>query len=54
VNKIINADNIDYIEKKDLLSKYASDIVTDTEKDAATAEQLKEDVAKLSFLPEEL
>lgn len=54
VNKIINADDIDYIEKKDLLSKYASDIVSNTENRAATAEQLKEDVAKQSFLPEEL
>jgi len=54
VNEIINATDIDYIDKKDLLSKYASDLVRHTEDRATYAEELKQDVAKQWFLPEEL
>lgn len=54
VNEIVNASDIDYIEKKDLLSKYASDLVRSAEDKANKAESLKQDIAKQWFLPEEL
>jgi len=54
VNEIISATDIDYIEKKDLLSKYASDLVRNAEDKAVYAENLKQDIAKQWFLPEEL
>ena len=54
VNKIINATDIDYIEKKDLLSKYAIDLVNNAESNAVYLETLKQDIAKQWFLPEEL
>lgn len=54
VNEIINASDIDYIDKKDLLSKYASDLVRSAEDKATKAENLKQDIAKQWFLPEEL
>lgn len=54
VNKIINATDIDYIEKKDLLSKYAVDLVNNAESNAVYLETLKQDIAKQWFLPEEL
>jgi len=54
VNEIINATDIDYIEKKDLLSKYVSDLVRNAQDRANYAEDLKQDIAKQWFLPEEL
>jgi len=54
VNEIINATDIDYIEKKDLLSKYVSDLVRKAEDRATYEENLKQDIAKQWFLPEEL
>ena len=54
VNEIINSTDIDYIEKKDLLAKYASDLVRNAENKAVYAENLKQDIAKQWFLPEEL
>lgn len=54
VNEIISATDIDYIEKKDLLVKYASDLVRNAEDKAVYAENLKQDIAKQWFLPEEL
>ena len=54
VNEIINATDIDYISKKDLLSKYASDLVRNAEDRADYVENLKQDIAKQWFLPEEL
>jgi len=53
-NEIINATDIDYIDKKDLLSQYASDLVRKAEDNAVRAEILKQDIAKQWFLPEEL
>jgi hypothetical protein len=46
VNEIINATDIDYIEKKDLLSKYVSDLVRNAQDRANYAEDLKQDIAK--------
>jgi hypothetical protein len=37
VNEIINSTDIDYIEKKDLLAKYASDLVRHAENKAVYA-----------------
>lgn len=54
VNEIINATDIDYIEKKDLLSQYVSDLVRNAENWAVKVETLKEEIAKQWFLPEEL
>ena len=54
VNEIIDATDIDYIDKKDLLSQYASDLVRKAEDNAVRAEILKQDIAKQWFLPEEL
>ena len=53
-NKIINAADIDYIDKKDLLSKYASDIVRNAQDKAVYVDSLKQEIAKQWFLPEEL
>lgn len=54
VNNIINADDIDYIDKKDLLSDYVKDLAKDVQDKAVYAESLKEKVAKQWFLPWEL
>ena len=54
VNEIINAVDIDYIEKKELLSKYVSNLVRNAQTKADYAETLKQDIAKQWFLPEEL
>ena len=54
VNEIINASDIDYIEKKDLLSNYASDLMRRTNDRADYAENLKQEIARQWFLPEEL
>jgi len=54
VNKIINATDLDYIEKRDLLSSYASDIVNKTQSRISYIESLKQEIARQWFLPEEL
>ena len=54
VNTIINATDIDYIEKKDLLSKYVLNLTSESQNRAQDAENLKQDIAKQWFLPEEL
>ena len=54
VDEIINANDIDYIEKKELLFNYVSDLVRNTEDRVVYAENLKQDIAKQWFLPEEL
>ena len=54
VNEIINAEDIDYIEKKEILSKYVSDLVRKAEDNAVYSENLKQDIAKQWYLPKEL
>ena len=54
VNEIINASDIDYIEKKDLLSSYAEGLVNKVKDDSTKAETLRQDIAKQWFLPKEL
>jgi hypothetical protein len=46
VNEIINAEDIDYIEKKDLLSDYARNLVNKAQDRANYAETLKQEIAK--------
>ena len=53
-NDIINATDIDYIEKKDLLSSYAADIVHNAQDKAIYVDSLKQEIAKQWFLPDEL
>ena len=53
-NDIMNATDIDYIEKKDLLTKYASDIVRNAQDRAIYVDSLKQEIAKQWFLPDEL
>ena len=54
VNEIINASDIDYIDKKDLLSSYVSDLVRESENGVRNAETLRQNIAKQWFLPGEL
>ena len=54
VNNIINATDLDYIEKKDLLSNYVSNLVKDAQDKVVYVEALKEKIAKQWFLPSEL
>ena len=54
VNKIIDATDIDYIDKKDLLSNYVSNLVSKAQDNAVYLDSLKQDIAKQWFLPEEL
>ena len=54
VNEIINATDIDYIEKKDLLNPFISDLVREAEWWANQIEVIKQDIAKQWFLPEEI
>jgi len=54
VNEIINATDIDYIEKKNLLSKYVSNLVRSARTKLDYSESLKQDIVKQWFLPEEL
>lgn len=54
INAIINATDIDYIEKKDLLTSYASDIVNKSQERASYVETLKQDSARQWFIPEEI
>ena len=53
-NEIINATDIDYIEKRDLLSNYASAIVRNAQDKAIYVDSLKQEIAKQWFLPDEL
>jgi hypothetical protein len=53
-NNIINATDIDYIDKKDLLTKYAWDIVHNAQDKAVYVDSLKQEIAKQWFLPDEL
>lgn len=53
-NDIINATDIDYIDKKDLLSNYAADIVRNAQDRAVYVDSLKQEIAKQWFLPDEL
>ena len=54
VNEIITASDIDYIDKKELLSPYVSDLIRKIENGTAESNNLKQDIAKQWFLPEEL
>ena len=54
VNNIINATDIDYIDKRDLLSNYVSSLAKDTQDKIVYTESLKEKIAKQWFLPVEL
>ena len=54
VNQIVTASDIDYIEKKDLLSDYVNNLVRGSEDKANTAEELRQNIAKQWFLPQEL
>ena len=54
VNKIINATDIDYIEKKDILSNYVPSLVDKAQSRASYVESLKQEIARQWFLPEEL
>ena len=54
VNEIINAADIDYIEKRDLLKWYVPALVSKAQDNAVYLESLKQDIARQWFLPEEL
>ena len=54
VNKIIDTDDLDYIEKKDILAPYVAELVRDAETNAVKIETLKHDIARQWFLPDEL
>ena len=54
VNEIINATDIDYIEKRDLLKWYVPVLVSKAQDNAVYLESLKQDIARQWFLPEEL
>ena len=54
VNKIVNATDIDYIDKKDLLSNYVSNLVSKAQENAKYLDSLKQAIAKQWFLPQEL
>ena len=54
VREIINASDIDFIDKKDLLQSYVSELVRLSQDEAKKIDQLKQDIAKQWFLPEEL
>ena len=53
-NEIINATDIDYIEKKDFLTNFASDIVRNAQDKAIYVDALQQEIAKQWFLPDEL
>ena len=54
VNEIINATDIDYIEKKDLLNPFVSELARDSESWVDQIETIKQDIARQWFLPEEI
>jgi len=54
INAIINATDIDYIDKKDLLTSYASDIVNKSQERASYVDTLKQNSARQWFIPEEI
>lgn len=53
-NKIIDAKDLDYVEKKDILAPYVAELVHDAETNAVKIETLKHDIARQWFLPDEL
>ena len=53
-NKIIDAKDLDYVEKKDILAPYVAELVRDAETNAVKIETLKHDIARQWFLPDEL
>ena len=54
INDIITASDIDYIDKKDLLSWYVSNLSHSVENGITESNNLKQELAKQWFLPEEL
>jgi len=54
VNRIINATDIDYIDKKDLLSSSVASFVHTAENRANEVETLRQEIARQGFLPEEV
>ena len=54
VSSVISADDIDYIDKKDILTPYIENIVRDTKNDISKIESINKDVATQGFLPQEL
>lgn len=54
VNRIIDASDLDYIEKKDILTPYVTSLVREVESKARRVEDLKHDIARQWFLPDEL
>ncbi len=54
VNMILDSDDLDYIEKKDLLSPYVSNLVNKSNTRLNYLWNLKQEIAKQWFLPEEL
>ena len=46
MNEIINARDIDYIEKKKILSSYVFDLVRGAEDKTVNIENLRQDIAK--------
>ena len=53
-NRIIDAKDLDYVEKKDILAPYVAELVCDAETNAVKIETLKHDIARQWFLPDEL
>jgi hypothetical protein len=45
-NKIIDAKDLDYVEKKDILAPYVAELVRDAETNAVKIETLKHDIAR--------
>ncbi len=54
VNGIIDSRDLNYIEKKDILSPYVAELIRDAETKARRVEDLKHDIARQWFLPGEL
>lgn len=54
VDRIIDAKDLDYIEKKDILTPYVTELIREVENEAVKVEELKHDIAKQWFLPDEL
>ena len=54
VNNVISADDIDYIDKKDILSPSVANIIRDAQNDISKIDSINKDVATQGFLPQEL
>lgn len=54
INTIINTDDLDYIEKKDLLTNTATNLVKTVESNSTKIDKIKQDIAKQWFFPVEL